>query len=251
LNAPPQRLAFGQIAELYDRVRPSYPPELVDELVALVGSDAYAVDAGCGTGKATVLLAERGLRGVGVEADHEMAKVAQRNLEPYPGWRVDVSDFEAWQPRPDDGTFDLITVAQAWHWIDHDRGAAQAERLLRPGGWLAIFAHEPEFEDSPLRVAIDEVYAGLAPEPSAQSRAPVEKIPTDAAFGPPVELEFRSVIEYTTQESIDLSRTHSDKLILPPERRELLLARLAETIDAHGGVYRHHDLCKLWAVQRL
>jgi hypothetical protein len=95
------------------------------------------------------------------------------------------------------------------------------------------------------------VYAGLAPEPSAQSRAPVEKIPPSSAFGPPLEFEFRSVTEYTTQESIDLSRTHSDKLVLPPERRELLLSRLAETIDAHGGVYRLHDVCKLWAAQRL
>jgi SAM-dependent methyltransferase len=190
------------------------------------------------------------MEGVGVEPDREMARVALRNLAAYPGWRVDVADFEEWQPRADDPLFDLVTAAQAWHWIDRDRGTAQAERLLRPGGWLALFAHEPEFENSPLRVAIDEIYADLAPEPSAQSRAPTEIVPQSSAFGSPIELEFRSVVEYTTQEAVDLSRTHSDKLILPPERRELLLSRLTETIDAHGGVYREHDVCRLWAVQR-
>lgn len=197
------------------------------------------------------MLAERGLRGVGVEPDEEMARVARRNLGPYPSWRVDVSDFELWTPRPEDEAFDLVTVAQAWHWIDRDAGAAQAQRLLRPGGWLAIFAHEPEFEDSRLRRAIDAVYDELAPQPFVASRAPIEKIPVSAAFGRPIEREFRGSYDYTTRELIDLSRTHSDKLILPPDRRERLLARLAEVIDEHGGVCREHYVCKLWAAQRL
>ena len=49
---------------------------------------------------------------------------------------VEVSSFEDW---PDNGrTFDLITCAQAWHWVDPAVGAAKAARLLAPGGELAL-----------------------------------------------------------------------------------------------------------------
>jgi SAM-dependent methyltransferase len=108
-----QRLVFGEVAELYDSARPSYPAELIDDVVAMVGSHARAVDAGCGTGKATVLLARRGLRGVGVEPDAAMARVACRNLAEFPGWRVDVSNFESWQPDTAASAFDLVVRSRA------------------------------------------------------------------------------------------------------------------------------------------
>jgi hypothetical protein len=38
----PQRLVFGEDAELYDRVRPSYPDELIDDVVRLVGTPCRA-----------------------------------------------------------------------------------------------------------------------------------------------------------------------------------------------------------------
>ncbi len=73
-----QRLVFGEDAELYDRARPSYPAKLIDDVVAVVGASATTLDVGCGTGKATTLLAARGLRGVGVEPHAEMAAIARR-----------------------------------------------------------------------------------------------------------------------------------------------------------------------------
>ena len=247
-----RRLIFGTVAELYDRARPSYPPELIDDLVGLAGAGAHALDAGCGTGKATVLLAERGLHGVGVDPDAGMARVAARNLARYPSWRVDVSDFEDWEPRADDGSFDLITVAAAWHWIDHERGARRAEQLLRPGGWLAIlgYDHDAEHEDPDLRRAIDAVYDDLAPDPDHPSFEPSEPVPAGFAFAPPVLREYRGLRDYTARELVDVTRTQSDNLILPPDRRALLLEKLAAAIDEHGGVYREHFVYRLAAVAR-
>jgi trans-aconitate methyltransferase len=54
-----QRLVFGEDPDLYDLARPSYPAALLDDLVTMVGPSARALDVGCGTGKATVLLAAR------------------------------------------------------------------------------------------------------------------------------------------------------------------------------------------------
>jgi tRNA G46 methylase TrmB len=56
------RTTFEQVPELYDRARPDYPPQVFDDLVALAQLPARArlVEIGCGTGQATVPLAERG-----------------------------------------------------------------------------------------------------------------------------------------------------------------------------------------------
>jgi tRNA G46 methylase TrmB len=60
-----RRLVFGEVAELYD----SYPPALVDDLVAMAGLDGgqAVLEVGAGTGKATVLFAQRGIPVLAIE----------------------------------------------------------------------------------------------------------------------------------------------------------------------------------------
>lgn len=91
-----QRLAFGRVAELYDRARPSYPPAVIDAVVEFAGltSPARIVEVGAGTGKATVLLAERGLGVLALEPSHEMAQVARANCRRYPAVEIIEVEFE-------------------------------------------------------------------------------------------------------------------------------------------------------------
>jgi SAM-dependent methyltransferase len=214
-----------------------------------VGLPCRAVDAGCGTAKATAQLAERGVQGVGVEPDEAMADIARRTLARYPGWRVEVSDFEDWEPAEDE-TFDLVTCAQAWHWIDRERGTSRAERLLAPGGWLAIFGSTPDPPDTPLRRDIDALYAEHAPEPSARSQAPDERVSPGSAFDAPTVRTYSGWHDYTAAAWVALLRTSSDHRILPDERREPLLVAVADAIERHGGTYRHHVVHELWAARR-
>jgi 2-polyprenyl-3-methyl-5-hydroxy-6-metoxy-1,4-benzoquinol methylase len=108
--------SFGSVAEQYDRYRPTYPDALIDDLAAL--QPAQVLDVGCGTGKAAVALARRGLSVLGVELDERMADVARGH-----GISVEVAAFETWD---DAGRrFDLITCAGAWHWIDHGPGVSK------------------------------------------------------------------------------------------------------------------------------
>jgi SAM-dependent methyltransferase len=250
-----RRLVFGEAADLYERARPSYPAPLLDDLVTLVGPAARALDVGCGTGKATRLLAERGTTGVGVEAHPAMAAVARASLGGRPGWRIDVSGFEAWLPVDGDAPFDLVTCAQAWHWLDPHVRLHKAHGLLRPGGWLALFwnVHPDEQAEPAVQRALDAVYARLAPgmegmpRPEDSERLPM---PDDLDFDRPLTRAYSWRQTYSTAEWLDLLRTHSNHRLLEPDHRERLLAGVGEVIDAHGGSFTHRYLTQLWAARR-
>jgi SAM-dependent methyltransferase len=224
--------SFGDIAQRYDEYRPSYPPALVDDLVA--GHPSTALDVGAGTGRASALLAARGVDVLGVEVDERMADVAREH-----GLSVEVGTFEDWD---DLGRrFDLLVCGQAWHWIDPDVGARKALTVLRPGGLLALFwnigTHEPE-----ARTALDAVYADVAPDmPRSVLRGgnrsvePHLKTLGRAGF---VGLEHRSypwTQTYSREQWLALIGTHSDHSTLPAEQFAALSARVAAVVDGLGG----------------
>lgn len=251
-----QRQVYGHVAELYERVRPVYPNEMIDEVVALVGAGSRALDAGCGTGKATALLAARALTGVGVDLDPAMAEIARRRLAAWAGWRVDVSAFEDWSPEPDDAAFDLVVSAQAWHWFQPEASFRKAHSILRPGGWLVLWWNGPADFNSPTRRAIERAYAkhaaeikyrGLAGHP----RPEFGPVPDDVSFGTPQLQDYPWVCTYTASDWIDLVRTSAEHLLLPQDRREAALWAVASAIEAQGGTYEHPYVCRVCAVERL
>lgn len=235
--------SFGSVAADYDRFRPSYPPQLIDDLVAL--HPGAVLDVGCGTGKAAVPLAAGGLNVLGVEIDPRMAELARSH-----GVAVEVAGFEAWD---DAGrTFDLLVSGQAWHWVDPDFGIAKAARVLRPGGTAALFWNYDE-PDPPVQDALDAAYRAHAPELTqsvATGRGWQPKRPYVAEFGS--SADFAAVTErtyrweraYSTGEWLALIQTHSDHLRLPPDRRDALLdaitvalARFGDMLTVHYGTY--------------
>jgi SAM-dependent methyltransferase len=251
-----QRLVFGEVAELYDKARPTYPRALIDHLTELAGPRGRVLDVGCGTGKATVLLAARGLSGVGLEPDVEMATVARRNLGQFPSWSVATGDFEDYHAELPEGPFDLLTSAQAWHWLDPRRRFQLAAGLLRSGGWLALFWNRTADDASAVRRDVDAVYTELFPGLShhgtlTTGRPPAGLPPPDAGFGVAAWQVFPWVRRYTTTEWTDLAQTHSDHRMLGADQRRLLLDRLSAVIDAHGGIYDHPYNCWLWTARRL
>ena len=127
------RLAFGQVAERYDRVRPSYPDALVDEVIALAGA-GRALEVGAGTGKATLMFAQRGVGVRAVEPSPEMASIARVRCADFPGVTIEETDFEDWHG--DLHAFALVFSAQAWHWVSPEE-YARAGGAHGYGGWLA------------------------------------------------------------------------------------------------------------------
>jgi len=252
-----QRLVFGEVAELYERARPSYPAELIDDVLELAGAGSVseAVDVGCGTGKASVLLAERGVRGVGVEPDPAMAAIARRNLAGHTGWEVVLSGFEEWAGP--EAAFDLVTAAQSWHWVGLDARMRRAHFVLRSGGWLALWWNVLIGEDEPLREPLDEVYRRLAPTlvdrwlGDREKALEIDDIPLDAPFGPPVVRSYDWRATYSTEQYVELLQTHSGHRLLPARQLEALLDGVAAVIDEAGGAKEVPYDCRLWAAPRV
>src|SRR5690349_15982224 len=139
-KARPMAESFGTDAQRYDRARPGYPEALVARIVTgSPGPDL--LDVGCGTGIAARQFQAAGCEVLGVEPDSRMADFARAR-----GLPVEVATFEGWEPAG--RTFDAVTAAQSWHWIDPVAGPRKAAEVLRPRGRLAIFSHvfEPPAE---------------------------------------------------------------------------------------------------------
>ncbi|MBV8529659.1 MAG: class I SAM-dependent methyltransferase [Candidatus Dormibacteraeota bacterium] len=227
-------LSFGAVAEEYDRVRPSYPPALVDDLVAL--HPRAVLDVGAGTGKASELLFARGLDVLAVEADARMAAIVERK-----GIAVEVSTFQDWDARG--RTFDLITAGQSWHWMPQPESANRAVALLRPGGHLAAFWNLGMLDERTMTV-LDAVYTDVAPAMAQGSRAMSQAIDEqrqhidslrDAGFAP-IELRtYPGSTTYTAREWVELIATHSNHATLPVQQREALLRGVADAITQLGG----------------
>ena len=116
---------FGTDAGRYDRARPTYPADLIQRIVAASPGRDF-LDAGCGTGISSRLFQAAGCRVLGVDPDPRMAGQARQG-----GTEAEVAKFEDWDPAG--RTFDAVTAAQAWHWVDPAAGAAKAAAVLRPG----------------------------------------------------------------------------------------------------------------------
>ncbi|MCW2495999.1 methyltransferase domain-containing protein [Jatrophihabitans sp.] len=225
--------SFGSLAEQYDAYRPGYPAQLIDELAAL--QPARVLDIGCGTGKAAVLLAARGLDVLGVEVDVRMAAVARRH-----GITVEVAPFEEWDSAG--RTFDLVTCGQAWHWINPARALPRVLQALNPGGMLALFWNYDVMRE-PAADAIEAVYRELAPElvvpadrRGTQDRPGTVSIEADGGFQTPVRVRrYESERTDTTADWIATLRTRSEYATMADERREPLLAAAAAAIDELGG----------------
>jgi SAM-dependent methyltransferase len=105
---------------------------------ALHGGSAV-LEIGCGTGKLSELLVERGLRVHSVEPGANLIEAARARLGPTEAVTFDVARFE--DADLAEHSYDAVFSATAFHWIDPAVGWAKVASVLKPGGLLALIAY--------------------------------------------------------------------------------------------------------------
>src|SRR5688500_6310732 len=123
---------FSAVAREYAAYRPRYPEALFDFLAERAPARELAWDCACGNGQATLDLAGRFDRVIAT--DSSAAQIAEAPSHPRIEWRV-ASGERSGIPG---GVCDLVTVAQALHWLDIDAFFAEARRVSRPAGLIAV-----------------------------------------------------------------------------------------------------------------
>jgi SAM-dependent methyltransferase len=155
---------FSAIASDYAAARPTYPAALFDWLASLVPRTGVAWDCAAGSGQATLELARRFDRVLATDAS--AAQLAQAPAHPRVTYRAAPAEVSGLP----DGSADLVTVAQALHWVDLDPFYAETRRVLAPDGVLAVWCYGMLVVDEPLidaRLAhyyVDQVGPYWAPE---------------------------------------------------------------------------------------
>ena len=97
------------------------------------------MDIGTGTGTVARGLAGLGLDVTAIDPSLPLMREAAE-LDREAGVRVEYRDGRAENLPFRDGTFDLVSAGQCWHWFDRSAAAAQCLRVLKPDG-VAVIAH--------------------------------------------------------------------------------------------------------------
>lgn len=221
---------FGSIASLYESIRPSYPMAAVEGLRASVlarrmagGSSATKLtvaDVGAGTGKLTELFVQAGDDVLAVEPDERMLVALSERL---PTVRALSGTGES--TGLDDGSVDLLVVAQAFHWMIPEDAFAEFARVVRSGGSVALIWNVRD-ERSPwvqrFNVLLERFGDGVMANHPARPEA--DLYPGFSRF---VETNFSYEQELDVERLEALVRSRSYVIAMPDKERAVFLEEVA------------------------
>jgi SAM-dependent methyltransferase len=126
---------FSGIAEGYASFRPQYPPALFAYLAGLTSGRSLAWDCAAGSGQATMSLLPFFDRIVATDAS--AAQLSAAPSHPKVTYHVALAENSGLA----ESSVNLITVAQAAHWLDLDLFYAEVNRVLVPHGVIALWSY--------------------------------------------------------------------------------------------------------------
>jgi len=227
---------FADVAAVYERGRPDYPPAMVERIVAELGAAAGArvLDLGAGTGKLTRPLLAAGLDVVAVEPMERMraALAAAIGADRALDGRAEALPFR-------DGSLDGAVCGEAFHWFDGERAASELHRVLRPGAGLVLSWLQNENHASPA-LGGTEVVALLEPlwargrHPGITVGRRGEAVADHPGFAPVRRVELRFEDERDRDGLLAWFASFSVIGALPDDERADLLDRIAAILDRHG-----------------
>lgn len=149
---------FARQAATYAAARPRYPRALYEAILAVVPGRSVAWDCATGNGQAAVDLARYFDRVIATDASDE--QLAHAFPSPNVEYRVAPAEASGLPDR----TIELTTVAQALHWLDHERFYQEVRRVTVPGGVFAAWSYGTGSSGQAIERVLKDFHDGLLKE---------------------------------------------------------------------------------------
>jgi len=236
---------YNRTASAYRAVRPVYPTAVFDRIAGYrpgLPPVPRVLEIGAGSGQATRQMLLLGWQVVALEPGEDLAQAARADLGEFD--QVEIRDVRFEDADLVDHSFDLLTAATAWHWVDPAVGIPKARRVLRPAGTMALWwnAHVPDTTDpgwEPIRRVYERVaphLARLAPlTPDRADYDPAAELAASPWIIDVEEHDFPFTVSYRTAEFLALIGTYASHRTLDEPTRQRLHDALARAIDSELG----------------
>lgn len=233
LNAAPTE-RFSSRVENYARYRPSYPKEVIGVLSGECGltPDSVVADIASGTGLFTRLLLENGNRVFGIEPNKEMREAGEHYLSGFPKFTSMAATAEATTVA--DHSVDLITCAQAAHWLRREEALREFQRILKPDGFVAIIFNDRQVKGNAFADDYERLVVKYGTDYSEVQR--LGKIFEGTDFFAPFRCEKHTLpnhqdFDYSSLEGRLLSSSYAPQAGDP--KHEPMLADLRQIFEQH------------------
>ncbi len=226
----PLSARFAEVADAYQRGRPDYRPAVVGALAAelRIAAGDPVLDLGAGTGKLSRALVDFGLDVVAVEPQAALREVlaAQVGAERVRGGFAEEIPLA-------DSSVAAVTVADAFHWFEQTTALSEIERVLRPGGGLAVLNSAPDWSGASWAEEVGGMMASMRPEHPGFDGPPWQDTVRAAAdWAEPREIRISAAQPAGAERFVDYIASVSWVAALPDDERAETLARLREIVAA-------------------
>lgn len=242
---------FSRQASTYAAARPSYPDALYRFIASVATRRGLAWDCATGNGQAAHDLARYFDRVIATDASAE--QIAHAIPAPNVAYRVAPAEASGLADR----SIDATTVAQALHWLDHDRFYAEVRRVTAKNGIIAAWSYgachagagiEPLLRDfehgtvgpywNPGRRWVDEGYRTI-PFPFDEIAAPAFELRTEWTLSQLGEYlkTWSAVAKYRRERGVDPVAPLLEQIAThwgPPERPREITWRLGVRVGRVG-----------------
>lgn len=227
--------SFGSVAVAYHRYRPDYPAEVADAVLQYADRPVRtALEIGAGTGKATRLFADRGIRVRATDPDAGMLAELRRHVPAAEPVQASFEDL------PPSGAHDLVFAAAAMHWTAPQGRWPRVAAHLVPEGVFAAFGNPVQPADPAVEEALeaaqapylrrDDVVAPGLPAAGGHLDWPRAELVASPWFTDVQEVVVGRRLTVPVEEFLGQLATVSAYVVLPAGAREELWARLRQVL---------------------
>ncbi|HJT46053.1 MAG TPA: class I SAM-dependent methyltransferase [Chthoniobacterales bacterium] len=225
---------FSRQASDYAKFRPRYPREMFEYLGSIAPSRTLAWDCATGNGQAAVELANFFDRVIATDASQ--SQIANAEMHPKVEYRVASAEKNSLPS----GEFDLVLVAQALHWLNHDQFYPEVRRVLKENGVFAASAYNLLQTDPAVKKIVRHYYYDIVGPYWPPERALIDKFEVIPFPFPERETpQFEIVAEWDLEHLVGYLRSWSSTQRFIATTNRNPLDEIAADIEKAWGKPQH------------